>query len=113
MKLDICEKCEHHKSYEPDDYYTTGVFYVFSYCTLHNACCSYIKNCDALVNNLTMKQPAADVVEVVRCKDCKHAKFYACKNDPCYKSVLCDLNFTDGDEFFYCSYGERKDNENE
>ena len=51
----------------------------------------------------------ANAVEVVRCKDCKYAKFYACKNDPCYTRVLCDLDFSDGDEFFYCSYGERKD----
>lgn len=58
-------------------------------------------------------EPVVDAVEVVRYKDCKYAKFYACKNDPCYTRVLCDLDFSDGDKFFYCSYGERKDNENE
>ena len=44
-------------------------------------------------------QPTADVVEVVRCKDCKHAdKFYHC-------TYMNKWNTADG--FCYC--GERKD----
>lgn len=55
--------------------------------------------------------PAADVVEVVRCKDCKFAfpyrNYYYCENE--------DSPFTNsdwavcpnGDDF--CSYGERKE----
>lgn len=66
------------------------------------------KYCRGIVFSISdVRLPAAE--EVVRCKDCKYAKFYACKNDPCYTRVLCDLDFSDGDEFFYCSYGERKD----
>lgn len=52
-------------------------------------------------------QPAADVVEVVRCKNCKHryvparcALWYATMNDKEY--------FVERGENFYCSYGERK-----
>ena len=41
--------------------------------------------------------PAADVVEVVRCKDCKHWDF-----GDCYRQEL-----TRPDDF--CSYGERKE----
>ena len=67
------------------------------------------KNALKYINELEAK--LENSVEVVRCKDCKYAKFYDCKNDPCYKRVLCDLDFTDGDEFFYCSKGERKDGE--
>ena len=52
--------------------------------------------------------PAADVVEVVRCKDCKHATFYRCKNDACYKGIICEYRIGTDDENFYCSYGERK-----
>jgi hypothetical protein len=60
------------------------------------------------------KQPAADVVEIVRCKDCKFAfpynDYYYCENE--------DSPFTNsdwavcpnGDDF--CSYGERR-SENE
>lgn len=45
--------------------------------------------------------PTADVVEVVRCKDCKHAdKFYHC-------TYMNKWNTADG--FCYC--GERKDDE--
>jgi hypothetical protein len=49
-----------------------------------------------------------DVVEVVRCKDCKHATFYSCKNDKCYKAILCDYDVATVDENFYCAYGERR-----
>ena len=47
--------------------------------------------------------PAADVVSVVRCKDCKHHHY-------------CEIHFCDAlgmdcpdDSKFFCSYGERKD----
>ena len=44
--------------------------------------------------------PTADVVEVVRCKDCKH-------RNPCgYKCLRDNLWHDDAD---YCSYGERID----
>ena len=55
--------------------------------------------------------PAADVVEVVRCKDCKHAKMHIdiigdphlfCCNGRSIYRIKVDL-----DDF--CSYGERKE----
>lgn len=52
--------------------------------------------------------PAADVVEVVRCKDCKHATFYSCRNDACYRAIICEYEINTDDENFFCSYGERK-----
>lgn len=45
--------------------------------------------------------PAADVVPVVRCKDCTHLYGAAC--------VVCGLLPRKPDDF--CSYGERKDGE--
>ncbi len=50
--------------------------------------------------------PAADVVEVVRCKDCKH---YVDENNG-FAWCVCHTAF---DKFYvqpnnYCSYGERK-----
>ena len=58
--------------------------------------------------------PAADVAPVVRCKDCKHKGWV---QEPCHgKSVDyckvwdCTLRNL---ETTFCSYGERKDNENE
>lgn len=50
-----------------------------------------------------------DVVEVVRCKDCKHATFYSCRNDTCYKGIICKYEINTDDDNFFCSYGERKD----
>ena len=50
----------------------------------------------------------ADVVEVIRCKDCKHATFYNCKNDACYKGIICEYEIGTDDENFYCIYGEAR-----
>lgn len=56
---------------------------------------------------LVKSAPAADVVEVVRCRDCKHrydsarcALWYATMNGKEY--------FVERGEDFYCSYGERR-----
>ena len=61
--------------------------------------------------------PAADVVEVVRCKDCKHKVNFQ-------NRIMCDRNArcsSDGSEWYgltatnndnFCSYGERKEEEN-
>lgn len=57
------------------------------------------------------KLPTADVVEVVRCKDCKHATFYACKNDACYRGIICEYRIGTDDENFFCIYGERREKE--
>ena len=54
-------------------------------------------------------EPTADVVEVVRCKDCKHAEIqdyappscrYCCKYSALYHA-----------KNFYCSMGERREDE--
>lgn len=54
--------------------------------------------------------PAADVVEVVRCKDCtmyKRDKELAEANY-CDPNFYCGLLRTEMDEDGYCSYGRRK-----
>lgn len=47
--------------------------------------------------------PIADVVEVVRCKDCVFAEegFYEC-------DIYCKLNDVSFGKDSFCSYGERK-----
>lgn len=47
-------------------------------------------------------QPAADVVEVVRCKDCVNWK-------DTFPYSTCELLSGHWEEDMYCSYGERKD----
>ena len=44
-------------------------------------------------------EPTADVVEVVRCKNCKHRK----------KNTFCLHNMRYEDDNGFCSYGERSD----
>ena len=50
--------------------------------------------------------PTADVVEVVRCKDCKHSATDCVKNALlCNKKMLGMVRKED-----FCSFGERRDN---
>ena len=61
-----------------------------------------------LYKGIAISQPAADVVEVVRCKDCKH--FIA---EMIGDSLECICKFAVGmvhiSPISYCSYGERKE----
>lgn len=67
-------------------------------------------NCAVLVAvRLLEKVPAADVATVVRCKDCKYGD-YESKPD----GAMACLRTKDGfwrKETDFCSYGERKDND--
>lgn len=56
--------------------------------------------------------PFADVVEVVRCKDCKHHEELLNNNDG---NVLCWVHGLDVivDRNGYCNYGEREEQEHE
>lgn len=56
----------------------------------------YVAKINALMNLDSI--PAADVVEVVRCKDCKNYPGCCCHS--------CNWAILDGDD--YCSYGERR-----
>ena len=52
---------------------------------------------------------AADVVEVVRCEDCKHAWIHPCGYVYCHRDGRNAYEMTFNLDSF-CSYGERKDN---
>ena len=57
-------------------------------------------------------EPTADVVEVVRCKDCKHWECYGGEDKhkgDCLELVGLDSCMYEND---FCSYGERKDDGN-
>ena len=58
------------------------------------------------------RQPTADVVEVVRCRDCKHNEDNGCD---CNRTIthisrnyVCEVNEYKYIGLEYCSYGERK-----
>lgn len=58
---------------------------------------------------LMVEAPIADVVEVVRCKDCKH-KVRTSDGEYNPEDIVCDYHMSDGfDENDYCSYGERSE----
>lgn len=59
------------------------------------------ENYNSLINDLITKQPEADVVEVVRCKDCKYWR----------KDCRLDPALLPSQEYEYCSYGEREEDE--
>ena len=56
------------------------------------------------LQRMIIEQPAADVVEVVRCKDCEY--WENGKNRTPYCCNIDGLNEPDANDF--CSYGERK-----
>lgn len=70
---------------------------------------NYAQGWNACLNSV-LRHKTADVVEVVRCKDCKHycLSDYRKPNEPKW----CDLS-NEQNEFpkpnDFCSYGERKD----
>jgi len=49
--------------------------------------------------------PAADVVEVVRCKDCL---YYTAGKNICESWEWCEIHQRDTGPYEYCSYGELK-----
>ena len=59
----------------------------------------------ASVKRVLMQAPTADVVDVVRCRDCKH---YRGENIGLCTRLWVDCMDTED----YCSYGERKENGN-
>lgn len=65
---------------------------------------------DKLIEHIEKNAPVADVVEVVRCKDCKYwtrdGNGYCDDESYCNNPDGLDNYAKPGD---YCSYGERKD----
>lgn len=68
------------------------------------ACMAPVMRVSRLFDKLA-KVPAADVAEVVRCKDCKHRTEYGNCGHPRQKGV-----FPSAYPFDFCSYGKYKTN---
>ena len=59
--------------------------------------------------NAIENAPTADVIEVVRCKDCKH-RYVPCRCALWFGSADGKEYFVGKGDDFYCSYGERSKN---
>ena len=87
-------------------------------CYHRAACDAWVRNVTTLyddyiysVENCPYYKPTADVVEVVRCKDCK---LYDMRNAKCLLNSEEADQYSRGYDFEmyandFCSYGERKD----
>lgn len=58
---------------------------------------------NALINQIITKQPTADVVKVVRCKDCIYAEESTVK-----RPVFCNKIGIYNGKYDFCSCGERE-----
>ena len=84
----------------------------------HNGCWCRACWVDDMLDEVECFQPAADVSQVVRCKDCKHFKHYGktsllidgknIKAGWCYRRARHNEEYRMTPEDF-CSYGERKE----
>ena len=66
----------------------------------------------ACIIGMLVDVPTADVVEVVRCKDCKYGHLLTDVNG--LKFRTCNCTWGHGlmvDEFGFCKWGERRDDE--
>lgn len=72
----------------------------------YNASPMYRRGYDDCVATV-LNAPTADVVSVVRCKDCKYA--YTNSFSTATKVVLCSVNVKMMQEDDFCSCGERND----
>lgn len=64
--------------------------------------------------NDIMRFSTADVVEVVRCRECKYGKWKISELDNKTKGYECAIHAVFENDFGdngYCSYGEREDDE--
>ena len=59
--------------------------------------------------NMIEDAPAADVVPVVRCKNCKYAYYY---NEEGCRGFVCNgyFQYADVESNDFCSYGEMRNN---
>lgn len=59
--------------------------------------------------NMIEDAPTADVVPVVRCKDCKYAYYY---NEEGCRGFVCNgyFQYADVESNDFCSYGEMRNN---
>lgn len=62
---------------------------------------------DAIRDIISVITPTADVVEVVRCRDCK--KRYTPSCGMCYSCSVCGGQWSWETENGYCSFGEKRE----
>lgn len=70
---------------------------------------AYGDNCCEMFKKSIDEQPTADVVEVVRCKDCEWWKSIFSWNGKEHKVCVRDSSEPSREQNDFCSYGQRKE----
>lgn len=73
---------------------------------------SAVPNCQkCAIKELWEATEKEDLISVVRCKDCRHQRFYINDKESfcCDKAGIVNMHIDDGDGEFFCKYGERKE----
>lgn len=81
-----------------------------AFCMFCKALESHEVDCkgDCMTHDIIDDEPTIDAVEVVRCEDCHWVDI---GENICEKWVYCTLHRRDTGRNEYCSYGKRKDGE--
>lgn len=93
--MSICSLCVHSDACQAWVRHGKALYEDFEYST---------DNCPQFTNNY-------NIVEVVRCWQCKHSKEYKCKVDPMRNHLVCfrrEHYSCPVEEDDFCSYGERR-----
>ena len=79
-------------------------------CIHYEICDEYVSPCESFpeTDGCRCFKDKADVVEVVRCKDCKY-RYVPCRCALWFGSLDEKEYFSERGEDFYCSYGERRE----
>lgn len=85
--------------------------YIDAKYNLHDLPCYFDFSDEELdaISTVLKLMPTADVVEVVRCKDCKHYSADGWGYGNCYRGSVEYLRMADNG---FCSYGERREDVN-
>lgn len=97
---------EEAKQHEDDYDFLWGIIQEAVYC--QGVINTIVWRCNR-INNPGLQKPI-EIERIVRCKDCRHQRFYINDKESfcCDKSGVVNMHMEEGDGEFFCSYGERR-----
>ena len=104
MKKPICMECEHFIHKQKLKGYDGYCEVLKQFTVLSMGCSEFSEG----RNKIYKKAPTVDAVEVVRCKDCKFGVYEKGRGIYHTRCEILEFLFQDDD---FCSYGERKEDD--